>query len=69
MANETRLGGLRQRLMSCYERLENYLEDGTEIPELDEKSLDLLCRDTAPTRHIRYPMWGKALTANTIDVR
>lgn len=66
--HETRLGGLRQRLMSCYERLEQYLEDGIEIPELDEKPLDLLCRDTEPTKHIRYPVWGKALTANTIDV-
>ncbi len=65
--HETRLGGLRQRLLSCYERLETYLEDGVEIPELLEDELDLMCAEGG--KHIRYPIWGKALTANVIDER
>ncbi|MBQ3865354.1 MAG: hypothetical protein II776_00505, partial [Clostridia bacterium] len=36
---EIRLGGLAARLASARERLEEYLRDGTPIPELDETAL------------------------------
>jgi len=68
--HETRLGGLHCRLTSCRQRLALWLEEGTEIPELDETPLDLQGGgEVMAHKPLRYPLWGKALSANTIDMR
>ena len=44
---DQRLGGLRQRLVSCKKRLDAYLGGFiSKLPELEEELLDFYCRDT-----------------------
>lgn len=61
--HEIRIGGALARIRSCRERLALYLEGGAEIPELDEKPLDLMGGgEVMAHKHVRYPVWGKAAT-------
>ena len=65
---DIRIGGLIQRLKSCRVRLTQWLEAGTPIPELDETPLDLEGGGSNfARRHLRYPQWARAASANVMD--
>ena len=65
---DIRVGGLIQRLKSCRVRLTQWLEAGTPIPELDETPLDLEGGGSNfARRHLRYPQWARAASANVMD--
>ncbi|MBR2615082.1 MAG: family 20 glycosylhydrolase [Clostridia bacterium] len=60
---EVRLGGLLERLQSCRVRLADWVENGTEIPELAEPCLDFFGGGTtlAPG-HFRHTAYEKMYT-------
>ena len=61
---EARLGGLRQRLESCEERLWDWVENNTRIPELEEEVLDIRGkgRDLVPG-HFFFDTWVNVVSA------
>ena len=66
---EIRIGGLIQRLRSCRERLAQWCDQDIPIAELDEQPLDLRGGGTEFShRHIRYPRWEKAVSANIVGM-
>ena len=63
---DIRLGGLKQRLKSCRERLEDYLAGKIDsIPELEEKLLDY-CGVGDMGKAINVPRWGETVTPNKL---
>ncbi len=67
---EIRLGGLMRRLTSCRERLWDWMENNTEIEELEEEMLDLegggkeFTHSESP--YPAYPLWRKAVSPGII---
>ncbi|MBR3836804.1 MAG: beta-N-acetylhexosaminidase [Clostridia bacterium] len=57
---EARLGGLYTRLVSCRARLQDWVDNGTPIPELEEPVLDFRTKGLA---HLFKDGWGNWITA------
>ncbi len=65
---ELRLGGLKERLASCQARLQAYLSQGTEIPELLEKPLDLQGGgEELSHKPMRLLHWGSVVSPNVLN--
>lgn len=65
---EIRIGGLIQRMLSCRNRLKEWKKFDRPIEELEENTLDLMGDGNKfKKEHLRYPLWGKTVSANLID--
>ncbi len=61
---DLRLGGLKQRLRSCRERLEEYIDGKIDnIPELEDEMLDYYGKEGQP---LMFNQWYKNVTANIL---
>ena len=66
--HDLRLGGLLQRLRTCRERIESYLEGKIDsIEELEEVLLDYWCGKADAKKTPAYLDWSGAITANNIS--
>ena len=66
---ELRLGGLLQRLRSCRQRLQDWCDNDTAIPELAEENLDLQGGGTEfAQQHFRYPHWKNAIAPSVLHM-
>ena len=65
---EQRLGGLKLRLRSCYDRLNDYLSGKIDsIPELEEKLLDYYGKGEEFTEGaIGFNVWSTNVSANIV---
>lgn len=62
---DIRIGGLIRRVKTCKQRIDDYLENGTPITELDEEILPFNWQD-AEDEHLTYYNWTNYVTVNTI---
>lgn len=61
--NETRIGGLWGRVLSCREALREYLAGKTKnVPELEEPLLDFSGESEFTRKHVTYNEWAKTFT-------
>ena len=62
---DIRIGGLIRRVKTCKQRIDEYLENGTPILELEQKILPFNWKD-ADDEHLTYYNWANYVTVNTI---
>ncbi len=62
---DIRLGGLIQRIKTCRMKLENHLQTGAVIEELEDTILPFKWKD-ADDEHLTYYNWSNFVTVNTI---
>lgn len=62
---DVRLGGLIQRIKTCIWKLQNHLESGAPIEELEDTILPFKCGDRED-QHLTYYNWANFVTVNTL---
>lgn len=62
---DIRLGGLAQRIRTCKQRIDEYLEKGTPIHELEQDILPFVWGDPED-HHLTYYNWANYVTVNAL---